>query len=89
MVNFITALSIVTTIVGILMSSGYFTQTWKIWKNKSAKDVSPITYYIFGAGVIVWLIYGIAIKNWVLIVANAVAELGALSVLVSYYIHKH
>ena len=89
MTNLITVLSVITTIVGILMSSGYFTQTWKIWRNKSAKDVSPFTYYTFGAGVLVWLIYGIAIKNWVLIIANIIAEIGALSVLTSYYIHKH
>ena len=89
MIDFVTMLSIVTMIVGVLMSGGYFTQTLKIWKNKSAKDVSILTYYIFGSGVAIWLLYGIIIKNWVIIIANAVAEVGALSVLISYYIHGH
>ncbi len=88
MVNWIDILSIVTTITGILMSGGYFTQTWKIWKNKSSKNVSPATYYIFGVGVAVWLIYGIAINNWVVIISNVVAEIGALAVLISYHIYK-
>ncbi len=82
-------LPILTTITGIGMSIGYFTQTYKIFKRKSAIDVSLGTYLFFGVGVMVWLIYGISLNNYVLIITNVVALVGALSVIISYFLNKH
>lgn len=81
-------LPVLTTIFGVGMSFGYFTQTVKIWKNKSAKDVSLWTYLIFGAGVTVWLIYGISIKDLPVIISNVFAVIGALTVIISYLVHR-
>jgi uncharacterized protein with PQ loop repeat len=39
---FIEILNFLTAIVGVLMSLGYFPQAYKIYKNKSSKDVSLI-----------------------------------------------
>ncbi len=81
-------LPVLTTIFGIGMTFGYFTQTVKIIRNKSAKDVSLLTYFIFGTGIIVWLIYGFSIWNLPLILSNIVALIGALSVIISYLIYR-
>jgi len=37
-------LPILTTIFGTLRGFAYLPQTYKIFKRKSAKDISPITY---------------------------------------------
>jgi len=82
-------LAVLATIFGIAMSFGYFTQTYKIITRKSARDISLLTYLIFGSGVTVWLIYGISIKDLPIIVSNTVAIIGALSVIISYFAYKH
>jgi len=81
-------LSILTTIVGMGMSFGYFAQTIKIIKRKSAQDVSLITYLIFGFGIVIWLLYGISIKDTPIILSNIAALLGALSVMGAYGYYK-
>ncbi len=82
-------LGILATIFGMAMSIGYFTQTAKIIKQKSSNDVSLITYLIFGIGVTVWLLYGLSIKDFPIIISNIVALIGALSVIISYFFYKH
>ena len=77
-------LPILTTVSGIGMSFGYFTQAFKILRLKSAKDVSIATYLIFGAGVTIWLVYGVSIGNYPVIISNVVALIGAISVIGSY-----
>jgi MtN3 and saliva related transmembrane protein len=84
-----TFLAILTIIFGIGMSFGYFTQTAKIIKRKSVKDVSLNTYLIFGSGIIVWLIYGISIMDLPIILSNTIAIIGDLSVITSYLIFRH
>lgn len=81
-------LPILTTISGIGMSFGYFTQAFKILRRKSAKDVSISTYLIFGAGVTIWLAYGISIGNYPVIISNIVALIGAVSVIFSYLVYR-
>lgn len=82
-------LPIITTIFGTFMGLAYFPQTYKIFKRKSAKDISLITYTFFGIGTIIWLIYGISISNIPIIISNVVALLGAGSVITAYFINKH
>ncbi len=56
--------------------AGFFTtiatvpQVIKTWKTKSAKDLSLKMLALISAGVFCWLIYGLAIGDTPLIVAN-------------------
>jgi MtN3 and saliva related transmembrane protein len=74
-------------VVGVLGQLLFYSQGIKIFLTKSASDVS-ILGFLFGlVSVSSWLIYGILIKNKVLIVSNAVAVIGALLVVIGVYIH--
>ena len=81
-------LPILTTVSGIGMSFGYFAQAFKILRMKSAKDVSIATYLIFGAGVTIWLAYGLSITNYPVIISNIVALIGAIFVIVSCLLYR-
>jgi MtN3 and saliva related transmembrane protein len=81
-------IAILATIAGIVMSLGYYPQAFKIIKRKSAKDVSPTTYLMFFPGIVIWLIYGISLKDFPLIIANIVALIGCAFVLIAYSIFK-
>lgn len=81
-------LAILTAIAGVIMCFGYFFQAHKIHKTKSSKDVSLATYLVFGAGIVIWLIYGISLHDYPIIVTNIVALIGVIVVLVLYRIHR-
>ncbi len=74
-------------VVGILGQLLFFSQGFKIFLTKSAGDVS-IFGFLFGLiSVSSWLIYGIMLKNKVLISSNAVAVIGALLVVIGILIY--
>ncbi len=72
---------LLVSIFGILMSIGHFPQAYKIYKNKSSKDVSLITYVIFFVGGIIWLIYGIIINEFPIIISFIIGVIGTSLVL--------
>ena len=50
----------------------FFPQAVKVWKTKSTKDISLYMFIIFTVGVLSWLIYGIAMSDSPLILANGI-----------------
>ena len=68
--------------IGIAGQMVFYLQAYKIFSTKKAENVS-LTAFLFGLlSVTSWLIYGIVIKNQVLIVSNAFAVVGALAVVI-------
>lgn len=64
------------TIIGLLAATlttiSFLPQAIKTWKTKSTKDISLGMFLMFTTGVLLWLIYGVLIKDIPLIVANTV-----------------
>ena len=50
----------------------FLPQVIKTWKSKSAKDVSMNMFLIAAANEVMWIIYGVLLNNWVIILTNAV-----------------
>jgi MtN3 and saliva related transmembrane protein len=57
---------------GTLTTVAFVPQVIKTWQSKSANDVSLGMFLLFSLGLILWLLYGIAIHSTPVIVANAV-----------------
>jgi MtN3 and saliva related transmembrane protein len=57
---------------GFLTTIAFIPQVLKIWKTKSAKDISLRTYVSFSIGVALWLVYGILRQEPPIIFWNAV-----------------
>lgn len=68
---------VLTTIVGIVMSVGYFPQARKLYKTKSAEDISMITFTIFAVGTAIRTLYGILVHDVVLILSFIVGVIGS------------
>lgn len=64
---FITALGL---LAGTLTTIAFIPQLLKVWRSKSAKDISLNTLVIFNSGVFLWLIYGIYLQAIPIILAN-------------------
>lgn len=64
---FITVLGL---LAGTLTTIAFIPQLVKVWRSKSAKDISLNTLVIFNTGVFLWLIYGIYLQAIPIIAAN-------------------
>lgn len=64
---------------------GFLPQLIKIYRTKSVKDISLVCILQFTLGILLWLAYGIHLKNAVLILANGVTFAILLAALVLYF----
>jgi MtN3 and saliva related transmembrane protein len=58
-----------------------FPQVLKVLKTKSTKDISRETIIILAGSIFLWLIYGILLKNFPIIIANFFGLIQALIIL--------
>ena len=70
MVNFI--INYIGFFAAFCTTIAFLPQAIKVYKTKSTKDISLYMFFIFTLGVLSWLIYGIAISDLPIILANAV-----------------
>lgn len=57
---------------GAITSLTFLPQVIKTWKEKSAKDISLGMFLIAATNEVMWIVYGVLLKNWVIISTNAV-----------------
>jgi MtN3 and saliva related transmembrane protein len=57
---------------GALTTLAFVPQVIRVWRTRSARDLSLASFAIFTAGVALWLVYGLLIGALPVIVANAV-----------------
>ena len=67
---------------GGLTTASFVPQVTKIWKTKSAEDVSLKMFVAFCIGVGLWLTYGIIKKDWAILLTNGVTLVLGLAILV-------
>jgi len=64
-----------------LTTFAFVPQVWRAWKTRSARDLSLPMYLIFTTGVALWLVYGLMIHSWPIIIGNIVTLILASCVL--------
>ena len=57
---------------GFLATAAFVPQVAKTFRERSARDLSLGMYVLFCAGVGLWLLYGLLIASWPVVVSNAV-----------------
>ena len=82
-----TILAILATISGIVASLGLFPQALKIFKRKSAKDLSILTFSLGIVNNSLWVLYGFELKNWPIIISNAVAVVNLAIVIFGWILY--
>jgi len=68
-------------VAGSLTTTAFLPQVVKTWKSRSAKDLSLGMFSLFCAGVLLWLIYGLMVRDVPVIAANLVTLLLASTLL--------
>ncbi|MBA4460414.1 MAG: hypothetical protein H2B02_05970 [Nitrosopumilaceae archaeon] len=77
-----TLLTILGTLAGILILSGWVEQIIKGYKTKSLKDVSKYLMILISAGAGLWLIYGLVVEDVFIIGTNLAAIALMMTVLI-------
>lgn len=79
---------IIGTIAAILTTFGFVPQIIKIYKTKSAKDVSIMTLFQFSVGTFLWTLYGLHIGDLIIITANIVTFVTVIITMILYYHYR-
>ena len=65
----------------ILTTISFVPQVRQIWKTRQTQDISLRMYILFTGGVGLWLVYGVMLSAWPIIIANTVTLILAGTVL--------
>lgn len=72
---------------GTISAITFLPQVIKTWKMKAAGEISFLMIFFVSLGVSLWIIYGISIKNNVLIITNSFVLI--LSLFLHYFKWKY
>jgi MtN3 and saliva related transmembrane protein len=82
-----TILGIIATTVGVFLGLASLPQALKIFQHKSAKDISLVTYLITEFGSVIWILYGLEIKSFPIVIPNILGLLSSTCVLIGYFLY--
>ena len=66
---------------GGLTTAAFLPQVVQTWRSRSVRDISLPMYAIFAAGIAAWLVYGVLVGSWPVVVANAATLVLALAMI--------
>lgn len=59
-------------VAAIFTTVAFVPQAVKVYRTKSARDLSLPMFVLFTIGILIWLLYGLLIESYPVIAANAV-----------------
>ncbi len=72
-----------------LTTSAFVPQAWLIFRTRDASGVSLTMYSVFTLGVALWLVYGVSLEAWPIVVANVITMVLAGSILTMKLVLDH
>jgi MtN3 and saliva related transmembrane protein len=70
----------VSALAAILTTAAFVPQALHIIRHRETKAISLVMYIAFAAGVALWLLFGILIDNWAIIISNAITLVLTLAI---------
>jgi len=74
--------TVIGTVAGTLTTAAYLPQVVKVWRSRSAGDISLQMYVLMVTGATLWIVYGALNGDWPIIIANVVSLLFTATILV-------
>ena len=71
-----------------LTSFAFFPQVAKMYRTKSANDISFTMLIQLATGVSLWIVYGVYLKDFIIILANTVTLIALLSAIFLHFKYK-
>jgi MtN3 and saliva related transmembrane protein len=81
----VTSISPVVNAIGlaaaVCTTVSFVPQLVRVWRLRSAREISTIMFSVFSLGTFLWLVYGICLRALPIILANAISLVLALAIL--------
>ncbi len=72
----------------ILTTVSFVPQAWHTFKTKDVSGISLGMYSVFTVGVALWLVYGLFLQAWPVVIANAVTLALASAILTMKLVYR-
>lgn len=69
-------------LAGTLTTISFFPQMVKTWKTRSTKDISLEMFLLFCSGLLLWIVYGLFVRDIPVIMTNVATFILAFPILV-------
>lgn len=69
-------------LAGALTTVSFVPQVAKTWRTRSTADISLSTFALFCAGLVLWTLYGLALRSWPIVIWNGITLLLAGTILI-------
>jgi MtN3 and saliva related transmembrane protein len=76
-----TLIDIVGALAACLTTVSFLPQAWLSFKTRDVSGVSLGMYSVFTLGVALWLVYGVLLSAWPIVIANVITLALALAIL--------
>jgi len=77
----VAAVNAIGLLAAVCTTVAFVPQLIRVWRLRTARDISLIMFLIFSLGTLLWLLYGILIGSLPVILANAVTLVLSLAIL--------
>lgn len=68
-------------VAATLTTCSFVPQAWHTFRTRDVSGISLGMYSVFTVGVALWLAYGLALKAWPIVIANAITLMLASAIL--------
>ena len=69
-------------LAALLTTASFVPQAWHTFRTRDVSGISLSMYSVFTAGVACWLIYGVLLSAWPIVIANCITLALASAILV-------
>ena len=69
-------------LAAVISTASFLPQVWHTFKTRDVSGITLGMYSVFTAGVSLWLVYGLLLASWPIVIANFITLTLAASILV-------
>ena len=83
-----TLTEIVGSVAALLTTVAFFPQAWHTFRTRDVSGISLGMYSVFALGVACWLVYGILLGAWPIVIANCITLALSVAILVMKLLYR-
>ncbi len=74
-------IDLIGSVAAVLTTASFIPQAWHSFKTRDVSGISLGMYSVFTLGVALWLLYGVLLQSWPLMIANSITLVLAAAIL--------
>ena len=74
-------IDVIGSVAAVLTTASFVPQAWHSFKTRDVSGISLSMYSVFTLGVTLWLMYGVLLQSWPLMIANSITLVLAAAIL--------